>query len=70
VLLLNRSGDFYYYNLINKNVFKAEKQHPGLYSDAEILSLEGFYLTCGGCVKNPLNGQSERIIKIWKINED
>jgi hypothetical protein len=34
VLFLNRAGDFYYYNLLNKNVFLAEKQHPGLYSDA------------------------------------
>ena len=34
VLFLNRAGDFFYFNLLNKNIFTSEKQHPGLFSDA------------------------------------
>lgn len=34
VLFINRAGDLFYYNLLSKNIFTAEKQHPGLFSDA------------------------------------
>lgn len=64
---MNRNGDFYYHNLINRNVFIAQKQHPGLYTDADIHTMDGFFVTVGGCVRNYSTSMEERIIKVWHI---
>jgi hypothetical protein len=58
VLLLNREGDFLLYNMLNKMIQQAEKQHPGLYVDAEIMHTNEHFITCGGSVKNQMNGNT------------
>lgn len=55
--------------MLSKSTFILEKQHPGLYIDAEIMHTDEHFITCGGCVKNPTTSTPERIIKVWKIEE-
>lgn len=69
-LLLNREGDILFYNFLSKNTFLSEKQHPGLYADANVMHTDEHFVTCGGCVKNPNTLNSERIIKVWKMQEN
>lgn len=69
-LLLNKEGDFLFYNMYNKNMVEAEKQHPGLYVDAEIMHTNEHFITCGGSVKNQVTGTPERIIKIWAVDHN
>ena len=66
--LLNREGDVLFYNLLSRNVFQAEKQHPGQYVDAHILHSGEHFITVGGCVKNPITNTNERILKVWAID--
>ncbi len=64
----NRNGDFLYYDFILKNQITAEKQHPGVIADIEIMHLNNHFVTCGGNVKNPITSQAEKLIKVWSIN--
>lgn len=54
--------------MLNKNIYQAEKQHPGQFADTEIMHTEEHMVTCGGCVKNQITQNSERIIKVWSID--
>lgn len=68
--MLNREGDFLFYNLYNKSTHEAEKQHPGLYFDAEIMHTNEHFVTCGGSFKNQNTNAPERIIKVWQIDSN
>ena len=41
-----------FYNMLSKNIFEAEKQHPGQFVDVNIMHTSEHFITCGGCVKN------------------
>ena len=66
VLMINSDGDLVYINLHNKSIDMVKKQHPG--ESVCISHSENNFITAGGYVKSVEKDYSERIIKIWDID--
>lgn len=66
LLMINSEGDIAYINLNNKSIDIVKKQHPG--ESVCVLHSENQFITAGGYVKSVDQNQSERIIKIWGID--
>ena len=52
--IMNREGDTIYYDLLNKDTFFVERQHPSLYCPLQILNIGAYFVTVGGNVKNSI----------------
>ena len=49
--IMNKEGDIIYYDLVNKDSFFVEKQHPSPFSPVQIHNIEEVFVTCGGNIK-------------------
>jgi hypothetical protein len=63
--LVNREGDIIYYDIVDKNSFFVEKQHPSPFSPLQVHNIGEHFITCGGNIVSNLN-ENEKIIKLWQ----